>query len=396
MIDAEVFVIADAIVAAIFALVFFVVRLFDRRLKDLAWWAAAFICLALMFVTITTRADDPRAFSSMVSWMGSFGFGAALLIGVARSYSQRIPRAFILAMAVVQMALMVGGLLMLASAPYWEIYVRIPTVLLMLAGIFVLWQAGATKVSDRVMTGAILVMAGVFMARGFWFSTMFGESAPIDDPAFITRAVIVVVGTILAEVVIAMAFILSAVLGNLARMREELITDSLSRLHRREAFDEEVAEMLVKAEAYGVSVSLIWIDLDYFKVVNDTYGHQAGDQVISIFGTLLKNMLPSGDIAGRIGGEEFAIASYGLDADGARELANQVRQALEELKFVFLPAKSQITGSFGVAEVKYGETLKSAILRADKALYAAKSSGRNRVCVSGVDTDPEDNIFDFG
>lgn len=161
-----------------------------------------------------------------------------------------------------------------------------------------------------------------------------------------------------------------------ARASSEL--DALSGLYNRRGFLERVAPCLRDGGDNGPG-TLVLMDLDRFKLVNDTYGHHAGDEVIRQFSRILLDLMPSQAAAGRLGGEEFAVFLACVGMADARVLAHGMRAALASKRIDGLPDTVVITASFGVAAVAADEQLEMAMRRADKALYAAKAAGRNRV-----------------
>lgn len=154
------------------------------------------------------------------------------------------------------------------------------------------------------------------------------------------------------------------------------ITDALTGLFNRRRLDEAFAHELDRAERYGKPLSLMITDVDHFKAVNDTYGHQMGDEVLQMVAGLLRNGVRAVDVVGRWGGEEFLVLCPDTDLDGARALADKLRAAVADAVF---PTAGGVTSSFGVACHRRGESFKDTVARADKALYYAKSKGRNRV-----------------
>jgi len=118
--------------------------------------------------------------------------------------------------------------------------------------------------------------------------------------------------------------------------------------------------------------------------VNDIWGHQSGDQAIADFGNLIKNKVRTCDVAGRIGGEEFCIAVWNCDNEPAYRLAERIRHAFAAHKHIVINDDIRLTASFGVATAQAGETYKQLFARADKALYEAKSKGRDRVVNADV------------
>ena len=131
---------------------------------------------------------------------------------------------------------------------------------------------------------------------------------------------------------------------------------------------------------YENSLSLLIFDLDNFKGINDTYGHQCGDRVLVEFVDTIQNSLRESDIFGRIGGEEFAVLVIETEKVGAMLLAERLRQSIEELVVEYEGKEVVFTVSIGVTEWLPGDgTVEELMTRADDALYSAKRSGRNRV-----------------
>lgn len=162
--------------------------------------------------------------------------------------------------------------------------------------------------------------------------------------------------------------------------------DGLTRIYNRQYFDERLVEELSRAQRYGQDISLLIFDLDHFKAVNDTYGHQAGDIVLKQVGTMLQETLRSTDFAARYGGEEFAVILPHTSETHAWQLAERLRRKIEKMSFSFEGRQFTITASAGVASLTPGSFSRNIdLLRAaDKALYEAKNEGRNRVCLAGT------------
>ncbi|MEM7661717.1 MAG: GGDEF domain-containing protein [Pseudomonadota bacterium] len=156
-------------------------------------------------------------------------------------------------------------------------------------------------------------------------------------------------------------------------------TDALTGTMNRRSFGKAVRDEQARMARSGANAALILFDLDWFKKVNDTFGHEAGDRVLVAVSEVawaeLRNPL---DYLARWGGEEFAIFLNGVSADRAEVAAERLRQAIEALNVETDGTAIKVTASFGVAELTYSCTIDDAIRRADRALYYAKHSGRNR------------------
>ncbi len=162
-------------------------------------------------------------------------------------------------------------------------------------------------------------------------------------------------------------------------LRESSDHDVLTGLLNRGAFEQSMCSLLPRAQTEGRPLSLVVVDIDHFKQVNDIWGHQAGDQAIASFGELVQQMVRGCDVAGRIGGEEFCIAVWNCENDPAERLAERIRQSFARLEHAGLNPDIRLTASFGVATAREGETYERLFARSDKALYRAKSNGRDRV-----------------
>lgn len=166
----------------------------------------------------------------------------------------------------------------------------------------------------------------------------------------------------------------------LSKAKEELdnlyIIDRLTNVYNRIKIDEIIETELKKQKRYDFVFSVILIDIDYFKPINDTFGHLTGDIVLKEFANILKNSVRDTDYVGRWGGEEFIILCLQTDQNGAFALAEYLRTRIEEFDFTTVGKK---TASFGIATCTEHDNVKSIIENADIALYEAKNNGRNMV-----------------
>jgi diguanylate cyclase (GGDEF)-like protein len=174
----------------------------------------------------------------------------------------------------------------------------------------------------------------------------------------------------------------------LNRGKEELLeeiekvarTDDLTGLNNRRGLMEEVEHEFERPRRYDEPLSLLLLDLDHFKHVNDAYGHRADDEVLRVLGELLIEETRTSDVAGRYGGEEFAVLLPHTSRDEATELASRILEALRSRVFGDDGEQFRVTCSIGVAERLEGDESEERMLtRADEALYRAKEAGRNTV-----------------
>ena len=165
--------------------------------------------------------------------------------------------------------------------------------------------------------------------------------------------------------------------GLLNSLHEESRTDALTGHLNRRAFDEEIARRVAESRRTGSPVGLIFADIDHFKVINDTYGHTAGDKVIKGVANVLANSLRDMDIVSRYGGEEFAMLLPNTNLVNTCRVAERSRIAVSQSVFGFDDRELSVTISAGVTLV--GDAPLDALRHVDDALYAAKQAGRNRV-----------------
>lgn len=163
------------------------------------------------------------------------------------------------------------------------------------------------------------------------------------------------------------------------RQRQDSLKDTLTGLPNRQCYEEQGIKEIARVRRHGHALSLVVADIDHFKGINDHYGHLAGDRVLKLVSQAMVNRLRTSDLIARYGGEEFVILMPDTSVDDAVYATDQLRAAIEKTKFHYQNQRVKITVSFGVTQVTGNDTLEKAFVRADKALYEAKSSGRNCV-----------------
>ncbi len=166
--------------------------------------------------------------------------------------------------------------------------------------------------------------------------------------------------------------------STLEKHRQKALQDPLTELPNREAYNERATAEVQRWQRYGRPLSVAIFDIDHFKGINDTFGHQAGDRVIKVIGRSIAKRLREVDFFCRYGGEEFVALMPETDSKTALAVLEKVRESIANASFNYKEQPITITVSIGLTEFKTGDDLEVAFERADQALYSAKSSGRNR------------------
>lgn len=234
----------------------------------------------------------------------------------------------------------------------------------------------------RILSAPILFLGVGYLAYAFLNWEVFaGNRIEVAAPAlfFLSAVLIFLIGALALETAIEFS--------RMSRLERENIMDHLTGVYNRRYLDKKIASEAIRARRYDMPLSIMMIDIDHFKAVNDRYGHQTGDQILKNLGGLLLRKVRATDVVARYGGEEIAILSLQTKIRDASDLAERLRQAIESS--VMVPADHneynvdiRITVSIGVSgfdqDVFDSQTM---IKEADMALYQAKREGRNRVIV---------------
>lgn len=226
-----------------------------------------------------------------------------------------------------------------------------------------LFQFVASRWVANVLNGLLVIMVTVLAYRHL-------------GPSVTVRVFVTLVLTMLFTNIF-----LGIVLRLQERLRKLGITDALTGVYNRRHMDKEVGEAIERHKRYGADSSLLLVDIDFFKSVNDEVGHAAGDRALKEIAALVRQSLRKLDLVFRIGGEEFLVLLPDVKEAGAAEAAEKLRREVASAEF--LPGR-KITVSIGVGEIAPGEAREQWIRRIDRALYAAKGAGRNRVVIADV------------
>ena len=246
--------------------------------------------------------------------------------------------------------------------------------------------------------GVVVILMGIFLIPNRWINIVIVSI--ILCTAFLVLSLYVLNPLVMREFYAALVYLLIAIfLNSISSWRlnyykriQHLIsqnlrllstTDSLTHIFNRLKFDEELQKSINYCSRYNTSLSLILFDIDDFKIINDSYGHLTGDNVLIDLSTMVKNLIRKTDTFARWGGEEFVILLPNTSLNRAREIAQKIKVKIDNYSFNNM---MHITCSFGVTSYCGEEDLRSLIHRIDKLLYEAKKAGKNTI-VSDLDTD---------
>ncbi|MEW8028181.1 MAG: GGDEF domain-containing protein [Candidatus Thiodiazotropha sp.] len=235
------------------------------------------------------------------------------------------------------------------------------------------------------LTCLVGMSAMVYRALALWFG--WHEVTPFQSRDSLNTLFYMI--NYLGMFFLAFGFVLSTVEQSAEQNRRISLEDHLTGLANRRALFEVLNKLFAIAESAGRPLSLMIIDIDHFKQVNDRFGHQAGDAVLQHVATTIKNRLRSNDIVGRIGGEEFLAVLPDSPPEGAIQVAEELRQAVAAKPVITVGQEIAVTISIGLYSsdcLPSTQTPDTVIATADKALYLAKTNGRNRVELAEIST----------
>lgn len=186
--------------------------------------------------------------------------------------------------------------------------------------------------------------------------------------------------TSIGFILIGIGLLSSILISEQNHLRSLSLTDPLTGMHNRRGLDYHLGLVVPSIIRNKKSISAIAMDIDFFKKINDTYGHDGGDEVLKAFAQMIKTCPRASDLSSRLGGEEFVIILPDTPLEGALTAAEKIREKVEELEIYHGNDIIKLTSSFGVASQDENIDTDSLLKNADKALYKAKEEGRNRVC----------------
>lgn len=372
-------------IALVLASAFVLLWLYQRPQTDLLILAAGYAAVAagflLQYFPLPIGVPPTRVLSNLLFLAGA----STVAAGIIHRYERQVP--------IVAFAVLAGGGLL---GFCWFMFVqpsltwRILAVNFALGGVSLVAAAELRAVPNKTVLDRILLALALIAGLNFFVRTLaiIAVHGPYETYVGFRQSIYwttVMLSHALLSIVMALCLIASSALRLIEDLQIEAQTDPLSGLLNRRGFEGRATKVLAQNEHRQLPAALVLCDLDHFKVVNDTYGHATGDQVIAAFAEHLRQTAPDSSVLGRIGGEEFAVLLPATGVMAARLFAEGMRVSLAGVAIDGLPDHLRISASFGVAVQDAGEPLSSVMSRADDALYQAKRSGRDRVRLSTHD-----------
>lgn len=365
----------------LFAVAFFCIWLLERRRPHLMLYALAFLTISAATIVQFALWPADIGYNTIVS--ASLYSAAPLLLveGVLKRSGKSMP----LWLHAAWFCAIVGSL---AYFYYGDNNLQVRVYLLnfgmgciLLNGAWLLRELARGSVIDRAMLWLVFGLALTFIAR----TMVTGGSVPTDNVAefFVSDFWI---WTQFAMSILGVAMGLGLLLVGCADIIYALVaerdSDPLTGLLNRRGLQACAPKLLATVKREPVSV--VACDLDNFKAINDRFGHASGDAVLAAFAGVIRAKVRAGDVAARVGGEEFVVVLKGSAVGDAYGLTERLRREIASARIEGLPDDFAVTASFGIAELHVGEDLWDAAERADKILYAAKRAGRNRTFAEGL------------
>ncbi len=386
------------IIFAVFAAGFFCIWFQYRNLKSAGFLALAYIsgATAFTFEVALPREEETviliaRAFGDVFYLLITFFF----VIAIAYRYEQKVPFKLLSTLFICSV---------LTNTWFWfgyesltiRSYLLSTSCAIMLLMCIPIIRRRRMKFIDHALAWLLAISACQLVVQTVLILNVMDDGNEFVLVSYWQSTFLAYLNLSVAIISLALAVVLFVGLGMdiIAEYKLKSDTDVLSNVLNRRGFEEAAIRQIAKALDHDVPVTLIIGDIDNFKSINDTYGHQIGDTVISNFSTIMKTACRKQDVIGRIGGEEFCILLPAATQEMGALVAESIRSSVKGFEHTDgkIPAFF-ITSSFGVAELRPGETYLSLFSRADKALYEAKEQGRDLVV--RADRDDMARVLEF-
>lgn len=356
--------------------------------RALRLWMFARLIQGLAHLIVWMRPDLPPTLIGIgISHLAPTGLIVGYALEMAAYFELfGVPRWRRLLYPMTLVALGIGGVgyLMHVSTP---VAVALTSLILSLFSFFMaatmLCQRGKRSLLRSIMGCNVTIFALVMLVRGYVIldSSRLGlfSPAPVQTVTYLTAYIVLIVN--------GFGFLLLCKQADDIKLEAMATTDSLTGLANRRAFFSRTETARNVSERGLKKIGLLMLDIDHFKRLNDQFGHAAGDEALRLFAATTHKLLRDNDIMASLGGEEFAVVLPDTDRAGALHVAERIRAAIAAVEVPLAVTTLRFTVSIGVVLLENLEDINQALARADRALYFAKSSGRDRVeCEEDMDS----------
>ena len=361
-----------------FAAVFLLMWL-HRHERYIAYAAGAYLATALAFLIQDVGPTLPMELQRLPANMGFLATGILFAAAIIRRFGLPVPWRAMAIVASISLAMFIWFLLGDPNIPARIYSISAGAGVIALMIVRALWPVSKPHLIDHALFWIAALSAVNLLIRPLVILTFLGDFDNYEGFQQSVYWTTVQFSQAMVSIFAAIGLMVAVAIDMMRELRAEADGDELSGLLNRRGFETKAGAALGRCTAEGRSVALLIADLDHFKRINDTHGHAVGDAIIAAFGAHVRKIGPDEMVAGRVGGEEFAILLAGAGIEGARQLAEAIRTGLHAACADRIPASLCPTTSIGLVAGSPAESLSRLMRDADQALYEAKRMGRNRV-----------------
>ncbi len=357
----------------------------SRTRDGMGKWAAALFLQALAWALIAARGNIPDIFSVIIS-NGLIAAAYALMLAAVYEFQRRQAPRWQYLVPVALTLLMVTVLLKDIRGRFIWDFIIYGFQMVLIARALLTDRNNRGGRAWRLLLGGVAMIMLVLLLRAYAALTGHFEFAqPQNTLALQPAQFIAYIAAMATALLGSIGFVLMVKERSDGEVMHLAMTDSLTQIPNRRALMKSAEQAL--ARRTGLPVAILMIDLDHFKPINDTYGHQTGDEVLCRVVDRLNGRLRQHDVLGRYGGEEFCVVAPDSDAKGALALAESLREKIAAAPFATNHGEISVSVSIGISTCEANSMceLDEILSQADAALYAAKQAGRNRVVCFGND-----------
>ena len=365
-------------IGLLFAAAFFLLWL-NRPDRYVAYAAGAYAASAIAFLILDVGPALPYELHRIPANIGFLATGCLFAAAIVRRYGLTVPWRAMAVTSAISMAVFLWFLLGRPSIGGRILSISIGAGVIAAMVVRALWPLKKRYVVDRVLFWVAALSALNLIVRPIVLLSLGGGFDNYDGFQQSVYWTTVQFTQAMVSILAAISLMVAVAIDQIAELRRQVGNDDLSGLLNRRGFEAEAGAALRRCIEADQSVALMIADLDRFKSINDNHGHAVGDAIIAAFGAHVRRIGPPEIVAGRIGGEEFALLVPGAGIETGRQLAEAVRTGLDAACADRIPATLCPTTSIGLTIGAPATTLSALMHEADQALYEAKRTGRNSV-----------------